>query len=120
MSKMKPKAKVDLVTAEDCEANGESWCAVEINALRKRNAALTAALAEIIGLAVDQREGLRLRAREVDTIIAAAHEALVQAQAELKHAVKDSTNPHFRSKYADLGAVWDAAKPALAKARGEP
>lgn len=74
------KSKVELVTPEDCEANGESWCVIEINALRKRNEALTSALAEIIGLAIDQREGLRLRAREVDTIIAAAHEALLQGE----------------------------------------
>jgi hypothetical protein len=41
--------------------------------------------------------------------------ALVKAQAEIKSAVKDSTNPHFRSKYADLGSVVDAVKPALLK-----
>jgi len=41
--------------------------------------------------------------------------ALVKAQAELKHALKDSTNPHFKSKYADLGSVWAAVKPALTK-----
>lgn len=39
--------------------------------------------------------------------------ALVKAQAQIKPAVKDSTNPHFRSKYADLGAVWDACRAAL-------
>jgi len=44
--------------------------------------------------------------------------AVVKAQSELKHAVKDSTNSAFKngnkaSKYADLGAVWDAAKPVL-------
>ena len=41
--------------------------------------------------------------------------ALVKAQGELKHALKDSTNPHFKSKYADLGSVWAAVKPALMK-----
>jgi len=44
--------------------------------------------------------------------------ALVKAQAELKHAIKDAENPAFKRgakamKYADLGAVWDAAKPVL-------
>lgn len=40
-------------------------------------------------------------------------EALVKVQGEIKSAIKDSTNPAFRSKYADLGAVWEAVKPAL-------
>lgn len=39
--------------------------------------------------------------------------AVVKAQGEIKHALKDSTNPHFKSKYADLGSVWEAAKAAL-------
>ncbi len=39
--------------------------------------------------------------------------AFVKAQAEIEKAAKDKTNPHFRSKYADLGAVVDAIKPAL-------
>jgi len=39
--------------------------------------------------------------------------AFVKAQAEIEKASKDKTNPHFRSKYADLGAVVDAIKPAL-------
>lgn len=39
--------------------------------------------------------------------------ALVKAQSELKHAIKDATNPHFKSKYADLSAVIEAVKPAL-------
>lgn len=47
--------------------------------------------------------------------IAALATALSAAQGEIEGAVKDSTNPHFRSKYADLGAVWAACRPALAK-----
>jgi hypothetical protein len=39
--------------------------------------------------------------------------AFVKAQAEIEKASKDKTNPHFRNKYADLGAVVDAIKPAL-------
>lgn len=41
--------------------------------------------------------------------------AFVKAQAEIEKASKDKENPHFRSKYADLGAVVDAIKPALEK-----
>jgi hypothetical protein len=39
----------------------------------------------------------------------------VQAQSEISAAVKDSTNPHFKSKYADLSSVVSAIKPALSK-----
>lgn len=39
--------------------------------------------------------------------------ALVKAQASIEGAKKDSTNPHFKNKYADLGAVWDACREAL-------
>ena len=39
--------------------------------------------------------------------------ALAKAQRSIKAAVKDSVNPHFRSKYADLGAVWEACREAL-------
>jgi hypothetical protein len=41
--------------------------------------------------------------------------ALAQAQAEMKNAPLNKTNPHFKSKYADLAAVRDATVPALAK-----
>jgi hypothetical protein len=40
--------------------------------------------------------------------------ALAKAQAALKPAVKDSVNPHYKSKFASLGAVWEACKEALA------
>lgn len=39
--------------------------------------------------------------------------ALAKAQASVKGAVKDSTNPAFRSKYADLESVWDACRKPL-------
>lgn len=39
--------------------------------------------------------------------------ALVKAQAEMKPALKDSENPHFRSKYADLASIWDACRKPL-------
>jgi hypothetical protein len=39
--------------------------------------------------------------------------ALVKAQAAVRPAIKDSVNPHFRSKYADLTSVWEACREAL-------
>jgi len=41
--------------------------------------------------------------------------ALPKAQAEIKSAMKDATNPHFKSRYADLASVIDACKVALNK-----
>jgi hypothetical protein len=41
--------------------------------------------------------------------------ALVKAQSAIKAAVKDATNPHFRSKYADLASVIEAVKDPLNK-----
>lgn len=41
--------------------------------------------------------------------------ALAQAQAEMKPASIDATNPHFRSRYATLASVWEAARPVLSK-----
>lgn len=41
--------------------------------------------------------------------------ALAKAQMEMGKAIKESTNPAFRSKYADLGNVMDACLPALNK-----
>ncbi len=39
--------------------------------------------------------------------------ALAKAQAAIMPAAKDGTNPHFRSKYASLGAVWEACRAPL-------
>lgn len=39
--------------------------------------------------------------------------ALSKAQANIEGASKDKTNPHFRSKYADLASCWDACREAL-------
>jgi hypothetical protein len=41
--------------------------------------------------------------------------ALAKAQGEMQVAIKDCINPFFKSKYADLGAVWDVARPVLSK-----
>lgn len=45
--------------------------------------------------------------------ITAISKALLKAQREITFAAKDATNPHFKSKYADLPSVIDAIKPAL-------
>lgn len=39
--------------------------------------------------------------------------AFVKAQAACNGAKKSSNNPHFKSKYADLSAVWGACEEAL-------
>lgn len=41
--------------------------------------------------------------------------ALAKAQSEIKGALKDSDNPFFRSKYADLSSVWEACRMPLTK-----
>jgi hypothetical protein len=39
--------------------------------------------------------------------------ALSKVQGQLKPAIKDSNNPFFKSKYADLNAVWDSCRELL-------
>ena len=51
------------------------------------------------------------RSHDLDKLAA----ALAKAQSEIEGAVKDKSNPAFRSKYADLGAVWDAIREPLTK-----
>lgn len=41
--------------------------------------------------------------------------ALAMAQGEMSPAIKDSSNPFFKSKYSDLTSVWDAARAPLTK-----
>ena len=41
--------------------------------------------------------------------------ALTAVQSNLKPASKDADNPFFKSKYADLNSVWDAARDLLGK-----
>lgn len=40
--------------------------------------------------------------------------ALAKAQGAIEGAPKDSSNPHFNSRYADLASIVDACRPALA------
>jgi len=41
--------------------------------------------------------------------------ALAKAQGEITGALKDSANPFFKSKYADLAACWDACRKPLSE-----
>lgn len=41
--------------------------------------------------------------------------ALAKAQGEMTFAAKDATNPHFKSRYADLAAIVDAIRVPLSK-----
>ncbi len=45
--------------------------------------------------------------------IAALAAALAKAQGAMKNAIKDSANPFFKSKYADLAGVADACRDEL-------
>jgi hypothetical protein len=47
--------------------------------------------------------------------IGAIAKALAAAQREIGVAHKDATNPHFRSRYADLQAIDEACRPILSK-----
>ena len=48
-----------------------------------------------------------------EKVIDGLAKALSQAQGQIKGATRDSLNPHFKSKYADLASVWDACRKAL-------
>jgi hypothetical protein len=39
--------------------------------------------------------------------------ALAKAQGKITGALKDSSNPFFKSRYADLASVWDACRASL-------
>ncbi len=47
--------------------------------------------------------------------VAEIAKALAKAQGEMDGAKKSSVNPHFKSKYADLSAVWDCLRDVLPK-----
>lgn len=56
-----------------------------------------------------------VKAAEATVKHSGLYSALAAAQAEMGRARKDSTNPHFRSSYADLASVMDACMPALTR-----
>lgn len=41
--------------------------------------------------------------------------ALAKAQGKIKAALKDSQNPHFKSRYADLTSIWEACRAPLSE-----
>src|SRR3990167_1178000 len=41
--------------------------------------------------------------------------ALAKAQGAIQGAIKDSTNPFFKSNYADLASVWGSCRKALSE-----
>jgi hypothetical protein len=41
--------------------------------------------------------------------------AFAAAQAEIENATKNASNPHFKSKYADLAEIIETSRPVLAK-----
>ena len=41
--------------------------------------------------------------------------ALAAAQGKIENASKDSANPYFRSRYADLASIWDAVRGPLSE-----
>lgn len=41
--------------------------------------------------------------------------SLSKAQSEMNFAIKDSNNPFYKSKYADLSSVWEACREPLTK-----
>lgn len=47
--------------------------------------------------------------------IGALAAALAKAQGEMSNAKKDTLNPFFKSKYADLASVWDVCREVLPK-----
>lgn len=47
--------------------------------------------------------------------IGALAAALAKAQGEMKPASFNRMNPHFKNKYADLTAIWDAIRAPLSK-----
>ena len=57
---------------------------------------------------------LEVKMRQSESIANLA-KALSIVQGKLTHAKKDSANPFFKSKYADLESVWDACRGLLAE-----
>lgn len=54
-------------------------------------------------------DSLQMQSAELDQLF----EALSKAQGEMQGAVKDSSNPFFKSQYADLTSVWEACRNPL-------
>lgn len=50
-----------------------------------------------------------MHSQEIGTLL----EALAKAQAVMQGAIEDSSNPFFKSKYADLTSIWEACRRPL-------
>ena len=53
---------------------------------------------------------MKMQSKDINELAA----ALSKAQGEIKPALRDDYNPFYKSKYADLAAVWDACRVPLA------
>ena len=51
--------------------------------------------------------------KKMETNIKQISTALVKAQSEMSNAKKGSSNPFFKSKYADLNSIREASIPVL-------
>jgi hypothetical protein len=60
-------------------------------------------------------EGMGMNAPAKNIQAASLHTAMAAAFGEIEAATKAANNPHYKTKYADIGAVIDAIKPALIK-----
>ena len=65
----------------------------------------------VIESTTEQPQAINMDSFSMSTAIDKLAEALAKAQLEMVGAVKDSNNPFFKSKYADLANVLDAIKP---------
>lgn len=54
---------------------------------------------------------MNIHSEQIDLITA----ALAKAQSEIQNPVKDSSNPHFKSRYADLATVLEVCREPLSK-----
>lgn len=67
------------------------------------------------GTLYDAQETIAWSPTGADSIKRNLATSLAKAQAECQNVVMNKTNPHFRSRYADLSAVRDAIIPVFAK-----
>ena len=51
--------------------------------------------------------------KDIVKLRAQFYTALAKAQGAIEHAKKDTTNPFFNSRYADLASVWDTCRKPL-------
>lgn len=58
----------------------------------------------------------QVQTQEYSATLGSLAKALAKAQGEISTAKKDSTNPHFKSAYADLASIWDACRGPLSAA----